>query len=237
MQGLQPLPQQASKSGSGGGTGLGSASGRGGGGIGIIASDCAGEQNHPMRFTTLPESDHPLVTLRPIVAADLPVWFDYLSLPAVYEHISWKPPSAAQLAHYDSAHAQHTPPSLFRLAIAERAGGRMVGSIGFHTVSPENRTAELAYDLSPPAWGQGIASAMARTLVDWAHGHVGLLRVQATTLDTNLRSMKVLERCGFQREGLLHSYRLVRGRPGDFWMFAHVVPPAADGCPPPLMPS
>lgn len=181
-----------------------------------------------MQFTTLPQSAHPLVMLRPIVAADLPVWFDYLSLPAVYEHISWKPPSPAQLEHYDSARAEHTPSSLFRLAIADRSSGCMVGSIGFHTVSPENRTAELAYDLSPPAWGQGIASAMALTLVDWAHGHVGLLRVQATALNSNSRSLKVLERCGFEREGLLRSYRLVRGRPGDFWMFSHVVPPPAN---------
>jgi [ribosomal protein S5]-alanine N-acetyltransferase len=181
-----------------------------------------------MQFTALPESEHPRVLLRPIVAADLPVWFDYLSLPDVHEHTSWKPEAPSQLEHYDSDRAQHTPSSPFRLAIADRSHGRMLGSIGFHTVSPENRTAELAYDLSPPAWGQGIASAMAKILVDWAHGHVGLLRVQATALSSNTRSMKVLARCGFEREGLLRSYRLVRGRPGDFWMFAHVAPPAAD---------
>ncbi|MBV8037582.1 GNAT family protein [Roseateles sp.] len=180
-----------------------------------------------MQFTALPESTHPLVTLRPIVAADLPVWFDYLSLPAVHEHTSWRPQAPSQLEHYDHARAEHTPSSVLRLAIADRAGGRMLGSIGFHTVSPEHRTAELAYDLAPGAWGQGIASAMGRLLVDWAHGHVGLLRVQATALSSNTRSMRVLERCGFTREGLLRSYRLVRGRPGDFWMHAHVVPPAA----------
>lgn len=225
MQGSQPLPQQASKSGSGGGSGLGSALGTGGGVIGSIASHCAGEQNAPMQFTTLPESDHPLVMLRPIAAADLPVWFGYLSLPLVHEHTSWRPQAVAELAHH--AQPAHTPASVLRLAIADRATGQMVGSMGFHTVSPENRTAELAYDLSPTVWGQGIASHMARTMVDWAHGHVGVLRVQATALVSNARSMKVLERCGFQREGLLHSYRLVGGRPGDFWMFAHVVPPGA----------
>ena len=145
----------------------------------------------------------------------------YLSLPVVHEHTSWRPQSVAELAHHvDPA---HTPASVFRLAIADRATGQMIGSMGFHTVSPEHRTAELAYDLSPAAWGQGIASAMGRVLVDWAHDHVGLLRVQATALESNARSMKVLERCGFEREGLLHSYRLVGGRPGDFWMYAHVV--------------
>jgi ribosomal-protein-alanine N-acetyltransferase len=178
-----------------------------------------------MQFSVLPESDHPAVRLRPITAQDLPVWFGYLSLPLVHEHTSWKPESPSQLEHYDHAKALHTPSSLLRLAIADRASDRMVGSIGFHTVSPENRTAELAYDLAPDAWGQGLASQMVRLLVDWAHTHVRLLRVQATALSSNTRSMKVLERCGFQREGLLHSYRLVRGRPGDFWMFSHVVPP------------
>ncbi|MFT7776209.1 GNAT family N-acetyltransferase [Roseateles sp.] len=178
-----------------------------------------------MQFTALPESGHPLVRLRPITAADVPVWFDYLSLPAVQEHTSWSPQASNELDSYAAEHTPRTPSSPLRLAIAERAGGHMVGSIGFHTVSPEHRTAELAYDLSPAVWGQGIASHLTRTLVEWAHGHVGLLRVQATALASNLRSMNVLERCGFEREGLLRSYRLVRGQPGDFWMFAHVVAP------------
>lgn len=134
MQGEQPLPQQASKSGSGGGSGMGSIFGTGGGVIGSIASHCAAEQNAPMQFTVLPESDHPLVALRPIMPADIPIWFGYLSLPLVHEHTSWNPQAAAELAHY--ADPTHTPASALRLAIADRATGQMVGSIGFHTVSP-----------------------------------------------------------------------------------------------------
>ena len=34
--------------------------------------------------------------------------------------------------------------------------------------------------------------------------------------------MRVLERCRFQREGLLRRYRLVRGAPGDFWIYARL---------------
>jgi [ribosomal protein S5]-alanine N-acetyltransferase len=97
-----------------------------------------------------------------------------------------------------------------------------VGTIGFHSISPENRSAELAYDLAPDWWGKGIASEMCRDLVEWAHSQVGLLRVQATVLTSNSRSIEVLQRCSFKREGLLRSYRIVRGRPGDFWMYSHV---------------
>ncbi len=63
----------------------------------------------------------------------------------------------------------------------------------------------------------------------WAHAHVGIARVQATVLDSNARSLRVLERCGFRREGLLRSYRMVRGTPGDFWMYSHL---PGDGMPP-----
>lgn len=49
---------------------------------------------------------------------------------------------------------------------------------------------------------------------------LGLWRVQATVLDANLASCRVLERCGFRREGLLAGYRLVRGQPRDVWMYA-----------------
>jgi [ribosomal protein S5]-alanine N-acetyltransferase len=173
-----------------------------------------------VQFTSLPESEHELVALRPLTPADIPQWFAYLTLPLVFEHTSWNVQSAAELEHY--AGLSHQPSALLRLAIAERATDQLVGTIGFHSVSPENRSAELAYDLSPPWWGKGIASQMCEVMVQWAHEHVGLLRVQATVLTSNSRSIEVLQRCGFKREGLLRSYRIVRGRPGDFWMYSHV---------------
>ena len=173
-----------------------------------------------MRFTKLPQSGHELVTLRPLTPADIEQWFEYLTIPVVFEHTSWNVQSPAELEHY--AAQSELPSSLLRLAIAERSTDQLVGTIGFHTVSPENRSAELAYDLSPPWWGKGIASHMCDLMVQWAHSHVGLLRVQATVLTSNRRSVEVLQRCSFKREGLLRSYRIVRGRPGDFWMYSHV---------------
>jgi ribosomal-protein-alanine N-acetyltransferase len=41
-------------------------------------------------------------------------------------------------------------------------------------------------------------------------------------LTSNSRSIEVLQRCGFKREGLMRSWRIVRGKPGDFWMYSHV---------------
>ena len=173
-----------------------------------------------MQFTSLPQSEHELVTLRRLTPSDIPRWYEYLAMPVVFEHTSWNVQSPSELEHYASQSDLHS--SLIRLAIADRSSNELVGTVGFHTVSPENRSAELAYDLSPPWWGKGIASHVCQVMVEWAHSHVGLLRVQATVLTSNSRSIEVLQRCGFKREGLLRSYRIVRGRPGDFWMYSHV---------------
>jgi ribosomal-protein-alanine N-acetyltransferase len=177
-----------------------------------------------MQFSALPESLHEVVTVRPIVASDVPKWFDYLSLPLVYEHTSWNLQSACELMPYVWGAEASTAGSRLRLAIALRSNDELVGTGGFHTVSPENRSAELAYDLAPSIWGRGIATYVCGLLTGWAHTNAGILRVQATVLETNQRSAKVLERCGFQREGLLRSYRLVRGKPGNFFMYSHLEP-------------
>jgi ribosomal-protein-alanine N-acetyltransferase len=173
--------------------------------------------------TELPETWHELVRLRPIGADDLARWYGVLSQPQVYEHTSWNLSSADELTPYLWNPDAITDSSLLRFAIALRSSDELVGTIGFHMVSPTNRSAELAYDLDPSVWGRGIATSMCATLTAWGHSHAGLLRVQAVVLHTNLRSLRVLSRCAFVREGLLRSYRLVRGTPGDFWMHAHVV--------------
>jgi [ribosomal protein S5]-alanine N-acetyltransferase len=177
-----------------------------------------------MLFGELPKSSHELVLLRPITEADLPVWYTYLSVPSVVEHTSWNLADFTELSPYVWDPSANTESSFLRLAIALRSTGEIVGTAGFHTVQPRNRSAEIAYDLAPSMWGKGIATSVCQQLVAWAHTSVGLLRVQATVLESNVPSMAVLERCGFLREGLLRSYRLVRGGPGNFYMYSHVVP-------------
>lgn len=178
-----------------------------------------------MQFRSLPSSAHPHFALRPLEAADIAAWADYLNLPGVYEHTSWNHPSPAELESYLRNEATADPAGRLRLAIAARSNNRLAGTIGFHTVSIANRSAEIAYDLNPTFWGQGLASIMGTELVRWAHDDAKLVRVQATVLETNARSIATLERMSFAREGLLRSYRLVRGFPGNFYMYAHVVNP------------
>ncbi|MCK4120513.1 GNAT family N-acetyltransferase [Ralstonia nicotianae] len=157
---------------------------------------------------------------RQLARADSQAWYDYLSIPSVYEHTSWNLSSPADLDPQFDIFESTAIDSPRRLAIVESKTGRLAGTIGFHTISDTNRSAELAYDLRPDTWGKGLGTAATLAVVEWAQREYGFIRIQATVLTTNIRSARVLQKCGFQHEGLLRAYRMVRGVPGNFNMYS-----------------
>jgi ribosomal-protein-alanine N-acetyltransferase len=175
-----------------------------------------------MQFQSLPLLDNPHFVIRPLAEQDIAHWAHYLQMEGVYEHTSWSHPTESDLRRYLGNELSQDPSGQLRLAIATRSENQLAGTVGFHTLSPINRTAELAYDLHPSFWGRGLAQQAGQELVRWAHLDAGIIRVQATVLESNARSIATLERMLFVREGLLRSYKLVRGKPGNFYMYAHV---------------
>jgi ribosomal-protein-alanine N-acetyltransferase len=175
-----------------------------------------------MKPPDLPSCTHPLVTLRHLERSDAPAWYAYLADPVVVEHTSWDLRCIDDLqANFDD-YASFHPASSIRLAVVLREGGQLVGTIGLNAISPQHRTAEIAYDLAPAVWGQGVATSIAASVVDWGFRRLGLLRIQATVLESNARSIRVLERCAFEREGYLRCYRQIRGKSGNFSLYARI---------------
>jgi len=175
-----------------------------------------------VRIETPPTSRIPGFTLRQIEFADVTDWYAYLSRPVVFDHTSWDLRGSEDLQPLLSSYDSRAPESPCRLAIVDRRIGRLIGTIGFHTISIENHSAELAFDLAPEYWGRGIATAMCETVTGWSYRSLKLVRVQATVLETNLRCERVLTKCGFAYEGLLRAYRMVRGAPGNFKMYSRL---------------
>ncbi|MBE3025590.1 GNAT family N-acetyltransferase [Janthinobacterium sp. GW458P] len=175
-----------------------------------------------MKPADLPCSTHPLVTLRPLERSDAPAWYACLADPVVIKHTSWDLRSIDDLqANFDD-YASADASSPMRLAVVLREGGQLVGTIGLNAISPQHRTAEIAYELSPAVWGQGVATTIVDAVVDWGFRRLDLLRIQATVLESNERSLRVLERCAFEREGYLRCYRQIRGKSGNFWLYARL---------------
>lgn len=175
-----------------------------------------------MRIDSPPSSGIPGFSLRQIERSDRGAWFDYLKLPEVFEHTSWNVQSPDDLDPLFATYESSAATSPRRLAVVDLENGRLAGTIGFHTISDVNCSAEIAYDLAPAYWGRGLATRLCKAVTGWSFERCGFVRVQATVLVGNERSVHVLQRCGYQREGLLRSFRMVRGRPGDFHLYARL---------------
>ncbi|WP_342345264.1 GNAT family protein [Pseudomonas fluorescens] len=180
------------------------------------------KKGREMRINVPPSSEHPAVFLRQLERSDANDWYTYLTLPEVFEHTSWDLHSIEDLLPMFDAFDSTSVDSVRRLAIVDNHSQQLVGTIGFHSLSNANQTSEIAYDIAPSHWGKGIASAVCDAVTRWSFSAYGFVRVQATVLHTNARSENVLRRCHFQHEGLLRSYRMVRGTPRDFLLYSRL---------------
>lgn len=87
--------------------------------------------------------------------------------------------------------------------IFSRESGLLVGGTGlaFETLS----RAATGYVLARDAWGRGYATEALNAVVDLAP-RVGLQRLYALCHFEHRASWRVLEKCGFEREGTLRRY-------------------------------
>lgn len=86
-------------------------------------------------------------------------------------------------------------------AITEKGSPTMLGVIGFWRITKEHHRAEIGYTLHPQCWGRGLMREAVTAVL--AHGFdvLRLHSVEAICDPRNESSMRLLERCGFVREG------------------------------------
>lgn len=65
------------------------------------------------------------------------------------------------------------------------------------------KSAEIGYWLAEPYWGKGIMTAAVKQTCRIAFGQYNLARLFADVYSYNKKSCKVLEKCGFEMEGVL----------------------------------
>ena len=104
--------------------------------------------------------------------------------------------------------------------------GEACGGIGASRLAGERAVgAEIGYWLGRAHWGRGVMTRVVSVFAPWAMDALGVLRLQATVLDFNLGSARVLEKNGFAEEGCLRRAVRKRGRLHDLRVFGRV----ADG--------
>ena len=97
--------------------------------------------------------------------------------------------------------------------------GRVAGGISLR-FEAEQRVAELGYAVARALWGQGLALEAARAVLDVAfREYPALNRIRASADARNTRSIRVMQKLGMTREGLLREDRAFRGELVDEVVF------------------
>lgn len=91
--------------------------------------------------------------------------------------------------------------------------GALAGNVSLTNINAMMRTAEIAYGLDEAHHGRGLGTAAVRLLVERVFAETDLRKLVAYVHDENVPSLRLLERLGFQREGLLREHYLIEGAP------------------------
>jgi RimJ/RimL family protein N-acetyltransferase len=105
--------------------------------------------------------------------------------------------------------------------IVDAETGELLGAATLRQLDAPRRAIEIGYWLFERARGRGVATCAVRALLDWLFAN-GLLRVEAVVGIGNTPSERVLERCGFVREGIKRRYILYEGDRVDATLFSRL---------------
>lgn len=101
---------------------------------------------------------------------------------------------------------------------------RLIGQCVVFNISAEQRRAEVGYGIARPHWGHGYAHEAMRVVLDYAFGALRLHRLEADADPRNDGSVRLLERLGFVREGLLRERWRVNGEISDSAIYGLLAP-------------
>ena len=136
--------------------------------------------------------------------------------PDELERTAWRD----RLSRYREDYARGAAVSFF---IFDNATERLMGGITLgnirHGVA---QSGHIGYWIGEPYAGKGYMLEALNLLVTFAFDTLRLHRIEAACIPSNTRSVRVLEKAGFQREGLLRSYLRINGIWQDHYLYARI---------------
>jgi RimJ/RimL family protein N-acetyltransferase len=91
--------------------------------------------------------------------------------------------------------------TLFGWSVRLKSDNAFVGELGMQLSAPKYNRAEIHYNLMPEHWGNGYATEIVKSVIDFGFNTLKLHRIEAGVAVDNIASIKVLEKVGMQREG------------------------------------
>jgi RimJ/RimL family protein N-acetyltransferase len=162
------------------------------------------------------------LVLRDITAEDVQAVHAYASDPEVCRFMVWGPNTLDDTQAFvrEQLEALAAAEGMVYNKLVVDASGLVVGGAEFRVLSAEHRRGEFGHVYRRDQWGQGYATEVARAMVAFGFGELGLERISATCDPRNRASARVLEKAGLRLEGHLRHHLWVRGQWRDSLLYA-----------------
>ena len=175
-------------------------------------------------FTAPPTLTTERLVLRKIGISDAEDMYAYSKNSEVTRYLLWEahpdPIYTEQYIRY--LQERYAAGDYYDFAIECKETGKMIGTVGFTSFDLPNRSAEVGYVVSPAYQGKGYATEALQRLLSFGCCVCGLVRISAGCMKEKIASLRVMEKCGMKREGLLRSAVYAKGKMNDVFLSAIV---------------
>jgi ribosomal-protein-alanine N-acetyltransferase len=166
-----------------------------------------------------------LILRRPRIDDAAAVFERYASDAEVSRYLAWQLHQSAEMTRafleFSDSEWNRWPAGPY--VIESREDGRLLGGTGLSFET--SYRASTGYVLAKDSWGQGYATEAVRAMVDVSQS-AGVVRLYALCHVDHDKSARVLEKTGFEREGVLKRYlefpNLAPGVPSDVFCYARL---------------
>ncbi|MBR6316228.1 MAG: GNAT family N-acetyltransferase [Lachnospiraceae bacterium] len=100
----------------------------------------------------------------------------------------------------------------YRWAVIEKESGECIGQVAYFLVDKSNSWGEIEYCIGSAYQGKGYATEATKAVIRYGFDKIGFHKVQICVRPSNIKSARVIEKCGFTYEGTLRDYFLIDGK-------------------------
>lgn len=104
--------------------------------------------------------------------------------------------------------------------VRKKENNDFVGIGGVKSSFNRFKLGEIYYNVLPVYWGKGYGTEIAKRLILFGFNEFALHRIEAGVATENIRSMRVLEKCGMTQEGIRRKILPIRGEWKDNYHYA-----------------
>jgi [ribosomal protein S5]-alanine N-acetyltransferase len=86
------------------------------------------------------------------------------------------------------------------------------------------KSAEIGYFIGEPYWNKGIVTNAVKLITEYGFNQLDFIRIHTGVFEYNTASMRVLEKCGFIKEGVFRKSIVKKGKIWDEIRYAKIKP-------------